>query len=78
MHRCASRSEDVGRTFVEAGVPYVIALRGFLPEDAVSTFVSALYRELFTGAGATPRAAFDVAVIEQVDIEGYCRGYDTR
>jgi hypothetical protein len=57
-----STSVDVGRAFVDAGVPVVVAIRGLIPEEDVSRFAVALYRRLL--GGTAPRAAFDAALAE--------------
>ena len=44
---------------MQAGVPAVVAVRGYLPEARVSIFAHAFYRRIF--AGAPPRDAFAAA-----------------
>jgi hypothetical protein len=56
---CARQSVDAGYAFLNAGVPAVVCLRGFLNEAAIGDFVHDFYRHLLTGS--TPRAAFEAA-----------------
>ena len=56
---CARHSTEAGHAFLHAGVPAVVCLRGYLPEEAIGEFVHAFYRALLTGS--TPHAAFDLA-----------------
>ena len=43
----------------------MVCLRGYLPEETISDFIHEFYRELFTGAASTPRAAFASAQRKQ-------------
>ena len=56
---CARQSLEAGRVFLAAGVPVVVCMRGYLPEDAIGKFVDAFYGKLLTGD--TPQQAFEHA-----------------
>jgi hypothetical protein len=59
---CARQSTEVGRVFLQAGVPAVVCLRAFLPEADVAAFVGAFYAALLGGKeSTTPAAAFAAA-----------------
>merc|ERR1719390_150718 len=60
---CARHSTEAGYVFLHAGVPAVVCLRGYLPEEAIGEFVHEFYRALLTGS--TPHAAFDLAKAHQ-------------
>ncbi|KAL1515200.1 hypothetical protein AB1Y20_004261 [Prymnesium parvum] len=49
----ARGSVEAGTAFMQAGVPVVIALKGFLAEECVAIFVEAFYKHLFSGATAS-------------------------
>ena len=60
---CARHSVEAGYVFLNAGVPVVVCLRGFLPEEAISEFVHEFYRRLLSGS--PPHEAFVAAELKQ-------------
>lgn len=45
----ARHSTDAGAAFLHAGVPAVVCLRGYLPEEAIGEFTHEFYRHLLEG-----------------------------